>query len=66
MSIENNIVFTFRKPDAPSEGGRCPACGEDGALGYDSGNCSCHIFPPCPACTEARLKCAACGEEFNN
>jgi hypothetical protein len=64
--IENSIVFTFRESKPPSEGGRCPACGEDGALSYKVGDCSCHIMPPCPACTDARLKCVACGEEFNS
>lgn len=63
MSIETSIVFNFSKSAEPQNGGRCPSCGE-GELSLIFENCSCHIRPPCPACTDAPLRCDACGSEF--
>lgn len=49
------------------EGDRCPECAEkheQGVLRYNKPqNCSCHISPPCGACTSARLECDNCGWE---
>lgn len=46
------------------EGGVCPQCLE-GTLEYvRHGDCSCHISPPCSACTDAPLTCDFCGETF--
>ena len=43
------------------EGDRCPECFE-GSLYYPPvENCSCHISPPCAACTNNQLKCDQCG-----
>lgn len=45
------------------EGDRCPECIK-GHLRYNKPqNCSCHISPPCSACTSARLECDNCGWE---
>lgn len=43
------------------ENGECPEqCG--GRLHYPKAeNCSCHILPPCAACTDVRLTCESCG-----
>lgn len=42
-------------------------CGRDGCKGsiesHDVENCSCHISPPCGACTAPRGYCEACGWE---
>lgn len=44
------------------EGDRCPEC-HKGRIDWPPKNCSCHIDPPCCACTEARLLCSLCGWE---
>lgn len=45
------------------EGDKCPDC-KDGVLGCPKPeNCSCHINPPCSACTDLRLTCNVCGWE---
>lgn len=41
-------------------------CGRDGCAGViefkpHPGNCSCHISPPCSACTSVDLHCPECG-----
>lgn len=40
-------------------------CGRDGCLGVleieQPDNCSCHINPPCEACTNVKLVCPECG-----
>ena len=42
------------------EGDSCPKC--RGELGYPKvENCSCHINPPCSACTNNSLSCENCG-----
>lgn len=52
-----------------SELGYCEGdtCGRDGCVGviesHDVENCSCHINPPCGACTAPRGYCEACGWE---
>lgn len=43
------------------EGCACPECGE-GKMEYPPvEGCSCHINPPCSACTDNRLACDSCG-----
>ena len=45
------------------EGGKCPECG--GALFYPPvEDCSCHISPPCSACTDNVLLCHDCDFEW--
>jgi len=45
-----------------SEGDKCPQC--DGKMYYPKvENCSCHISPPCSACTNNLLTCDECGFE---
>jgi hypothetical protein len=45
------------------EGDRCPECG-NGKLCYPPvENCTCHINPPCSACTDRNLVCEKCGYE---
>jgi len=40
-------------------------CGRNGCHGiielYRSRSCSCHINPPCEACTGSKLHCPNCG-----
>ena len=45
------------------EGQRCPMFGNcEGTMEYPKvENCSCHINPPCSACTENVLTCNYCG-----
>lgn len=46
----------------PEEGDRCRAPKCEGVLAYvREGSCSCHIHPPCGACTDAKLTCKECG-----
>ena len=43
----------------------CPEC--SGSLYYpEVENCSCHINPPCSACTDNPLTCEDCGWEDSN
>lgn len=43
------------------EGDKCPEC-EGGRLYYPPvRNCTCHINPPCSACTDKQLECYKCG-----
>jgi len=43
------------------EGDRCPEC-RNGELYYPPvENCTCHISPPCSACTDVQLECDKCG-----
>lgn len=45
------------------EGDRCPECTQ-GVLFYPSvQNCTCHISPPCAACTYRQLECDKCGHQ---
>ena len=45
------------------EGDKCPECG-NGKLYYPPvENCTCHINPPCSACTGNKLKCDKCEYE---
>jgi len=45
------------------EGDHCPEC-KDGKLYYPPiENCSCHINPPCSACTNRNLVCDRCQHE---
>lgn len=47
------------------EGDKCPECG--GVLVVpETVNCSCHINPPCAACTEKLLTCDECGWEYED
>lgn len=44
------------------DGGCCPKC--RGVMGFEPAhNCSCHINPPCVACTSVPLTCLTCGWE---
>lgn len=44
------------------EGEVCLRDGCDGVLAYPKVvDCSCHLSPPCFACTENPLSCPACG-----
>lgn len=44
------------------EGDKCPEC--NGIMEYPpTQNCSCHINPPCSACTDKLLTCNECGYE---
>lgn len=48
--------------DHHEEGDACPEC--EGTLQYPPvRDCSCHINPPCHACTSIRLTCEDCGWE---
>ena len=50
-------------PEPQGEGDKCPHCG--GLIEFEPvENCSCHINPPCGACTSARLTCTNCEEFF--
>lgn len=43
------------------EGDKCPECNQ-GILHYPPvHNCTCHISPPCSACTDRQLECDKCG-----
>lgn len=43
------------------EGDKCPKC-SNGKMFYPPvENCTCHISPPCSACTDNQLKCDKCG-----
>lgn len=43
------------------EGDKCPEC-RQGLLYYPPvQNCTCHISPPCSACTNRQLECDKCG-----
>jgi hypothetical protein len=43
------------------EGDDCPYC-DYGKMEYPRvENCSCHINPPCSACTSNKLECTDCG-----
>lgn len=47
------------------EGDHCPMDECDGELFYPQAeDCSCHIAPPCGACTSTVLTCNECGEEY--
>lgn len=49
------------------EGDICPTAYCAGVLELPKvENCSCHISPPCGACTDNKLTCTACGEEIEN
>jgi hypothetical protein len=43
-------------------------CNRDGCAGTmifpETENCSCHISPPCRACTDKALECSDCGHEI--
>lgn len=50
----------------PEEGSPCRDffCQGHYVIAY-RGDCTCHICPPCPRCTESTLRCDACEEEVN-
>lgn len=50
---------------ATEEGAVCPKADCDGRLEYFVENCSCHISPPCSACTASHMRCDTCGVEVN-
>lgn len=43
------------------EGDTCPVCAAEDLTVARSGDCSCHISPPCGSCTDAALECTTCG-----
>lgn len=43
------------------EGDKCKACNEGLMEWPETENCSCHINPPCSACTDKVLTCSECG-----
>jgi len=45
------------------EGCNCPECGKGKMELPPVEGCSCHINPPCSACTNNRLTCNSCGWE---
>lgn len=47
----------------PDEGSECPNCHEGKMEFPPVHGCSCHIAPPCSACTDRHLTCAVCGFE---
>jgi len=48
----------------PEEGDQCPECRAGNMSFPPVENCSCHIAPPCHACTNRLLTCNTCGWEF--
>jgi len=67
MTISFSDWFSDQKPTAEipavgtDEGATCNRDGCKGVMQYvRAGDCSCHISPPCLACTEAALLCNAC------
>lgn len=49
-------------PREPELGGPCPYAGCGGTMEPPPPeNCSCHIAPPCHACTDRELTCTVCG-----
>ena len=51
------------------EGEKCPMDGPpcSGVLVFPPvENCSCHICPPCRACTDLTLVCSVCGWEVED
>lgn len=51
-------------PKEPEEGCKCPECHEGKMHFPPVRGCSCHISPPCSACTSNMLTCESCGWEF--
>ena len=46
------------------EGDKCAEPGCEGKLIYvKNGECTCHLHPPCWACTNSYLACDTCYEE---
>ncbi len=45
------------------EGDKCPECRLGILQWAEVKNCSCHICPPCSACTDNILECPVCGWE---
>jgi hypothetical protein len=63
-SVRTATSMTDAAPPNAEEGVPCPSCSA-GILAFRlDGDCCCHINPPCFACTEAKLACSSCGEEF--
>ena len=42
----------------------CEKCGEKDIETERQEGCSCHVNPPCSACTDAPFVCRSCGEMF--
>lgn len=45
------------------EGDKCKECHKGLMEWPETENCSCHIHPPCSACTDTVLTCTECGHE---
>ncbi len=53
----------MNRNDYLEEGDKCEKC-ETGRMEYpETEGCSCHINPPCSACTDKELVCSDCGWE---
>lgn len=48
-----------------NEGDKCPECHTGNMHFPKVENCSCHVNPPCSACTSNKLTCDDCGWEFD-
>lgn len=63
MSKKQNKPSTRNMNNKFEEGCKCPEC-HQGIMQYPQvENCSCHINPPCSACTSNLLTCSKCGCE---
>ncbi len=47
-----------------SDGDKCPECKTGTLVWEHPDDCSCHLSPPCAACTSAPLTCDNCGQEY--
>ena len=56
--MNNDVIERAKKLE---EGDECSQC--DGKMQIEVEGCSCHISPPCSACTGAPLVCDSCGYE---
>lgn len=59
--------MSIKVPDDIEEGNKCadPEC--KGLMGFRPvENCSCHINPPCGACTDNPLVCLECGLQIGD
>lgn len=58
------IIKQHEEPHGQLEGETCRREGCTGIIAeHEVENCSCHIAPPCPACTAPRGYCPECGWE---
>lgn len=61
---DDDLELTESAPGT-HEGHKCNVDGCEGILEFPPvENCSCHISPPCGACTDNLLTCNICGREI--